>query len=222
MRYAIPICIGVILGCDPGSNPALKTSAGTLVTPVDFSVETWPGEGIPVIEARRMYLYVHEVPDPAAAIVDTIIAGVGDRVLFDSTRYQTIAAGSIAVLRPMSVTGRNFGERGHLTHEEYYTGGEETAAIPVAAPSSIEFLQHRAEGTCFVRLKKHVINADPCPMFDSATVRVEREPVTRWWIRVRGRHGRNGWLVVSDSTAQAVRREFEVPEESIAFGAFHR
>jgi hypothetical protein len=214
--------IVLVLACDPGSNPAMNTSAGTIVTPVEFSVETWPGEGIPVVEARRVHLFLHEAPDPTAAIIDTIVSDIGSRVLFDSTRYQTIEAGSIAVLRATSVMGRDFGELGHLAHEDYYTGGKEIAAVPVSAPSTIEFLQHRAEGTCFVRMKKHVINADPCPIFDSATVRVEQEPVTRWWIRVRGRHGQSGWLVISDSTAQVVRREFEISEESIAFGSLHR
>jgi hypothetical protein len=222
MRKSAALVIASVLGCDPGSNPALNTSAGTLGTPVEFSVETWPGEGIPVIESRRNYLFLHEAPDPAAAVIDTIVSDVGSRILFDSTRYQTIEAGSIAVLRATSVMGRDFGERGHLAYEEYYTGGKEVAAVPVSAPSKIEFLQHRAEGTCFVRMNKHVINADPCPIFDSSTVQVEREPATRWWIRVRGRHGTSGWLVVSDSTAQVMRREFEVPEESIAFGSLHR
>jgi hypothetical protein len=178
-------------------------------TPVDFSVETWPGEGIPVIEARTASLFLHDAPDPASAIVDTLLVDVGARIFYDSTRYQTIEAGSIVMFGAMSVSGRDFGERAHITREEYYTAGLDSVAIPVSPPTTIEFLQHRAEGTCFVRLKKRVINADPCPVFDSATVRVEREPVTRWWIRVRGQHITDGWLTLSDTTAQAVRRQFD-------------
>jgi hypothetical protein len=175
-------------------------------TPVDFSVETWPGEGIPVIEARAASLFLHEAPDPASAIVDTLFVDVGARIFFDSTRYETIEAGSIVVIGATSVPGRDFGDIVHLTREEYYRAGKDSVAIPVSPPTTIEFLQHRAEGTCFVRLNKRVINADPCPVFDSATVRVEREPVTRWWIRVRGQHITDGWLTLSDTTAQAVRR----------------
>ena len=191
---------------DPG--PEIETSTGTVATPIEFSVETWPGEGIPVIEARRATLFLHEAPDPASAILDTLTVAVGTRVHFDSTRYQTIVTGSIAVLRPTSVVGRDFGVRRHLTYEDYYSGDSENAALRVAPPLTIELLQHRAEGTCFVRMETRVINADPCPMFDSAAVKVEREPETRWWIRVRGQHGRNGWVVVSDGTAQVVRRQF--------------
>jgi hypothetical protein len=39
-------------------------------------------------------------------------------------------------------------------------------------------------------------------------VKVAREPVTRWWVLTRGSTGVQGWLIVSDSTARAVRREF--------------
>jgi hypothetical protein len=217
MRHVVRVCIVATLACEPGSNPALNTSAGTVVTPVEFSVETWPGEGIPVIEARRAFLYLHVVPDRESEIVDTLLTDAGVRVHFDSTRYQTIKPGSIAVLGTTSVIGRDLGKRSHLTFEEYYSGDDDSVAIKVTPSSTIELLQYRAEGTCFVRLDQRVINADPCPMFDSATVRVEREPVTRWWIRTRGQHGKSGWLELSDSTAQAVRRQFDEQDDVTGF-----
>ena len=209
MRRTVLFLLAVLPACGGEPGPMVRTSAGTVAAPVEFSVETWPGEGIPVMEARRLYLLLHEAPDPASPIVDTLLADVGAQVHFASTRYQTVQPGSITVLRPTTVLGRDFGERSHLTYEEYYSGETGDVNIRVAPPSTIEFLQHRAEGTCFVRMDRRVINADPCPMFDSSTVRIEREPLTRWWIRTRGQFGRNGWIQVSDSTARAVRRSFE-------------
>ena len=207
MRRLAPSLAFVLLACGAASADT-HTSTGTLVTPIDFSVETWPGEGIPVFEARRVYLFLHEAPDVAAAVVDTLITYLGARVHFDSTRYQTIHPGAITVQRPATVSGRDFGERGHLTYDEYYSGDHERTDIRVSPPETIAFLQHRAEGTCFVRLEKRVINADPCPVFDATTVHVEREPDVRWWIRTRGQHGLSGGVEVTDSTVRTTRREF--------------
>jgi hypothetical protein len=57
-------------------------------------------------------------------------------------------------------------------------------------------------------MDQRVIDANPCPAFVTDSVRVERAPITRWWIRLSGQGGASGWLLVSDSTAQSIRREF--------------
>jgi hypothetical protein len=209
MHRTVPFVLASLTSCGGDAGPAIEPSAGIVTTPVEFSVETWPGEGIPVIEARRGSQFLHVAPDPASPIIDTVVTNVGARVHFDSTRYQTIQSGSIAVLRATSVSGRDFGARNHLTYDEYYSADTENASVRVAPPLTIEFLQHRAEGTCFVRLNGRVINADPCPIFDSASVRVEREPVVRWWVRTPGQHGRYGWLQLSDTTVRSTGRQFE-------------
>ena len=175
---------------------------------VQFAIDLWPGEGIPVIEARRAVLLLRSAPDPDSPVVDSIKGRVGQRVAFDSTSFQTIRSGALRVVTPLVVAGRDLGESTHLTRDRYYMGSTKETSIPVAASGTIEFLQYRAEGTCFVRIERHVIDAQPCPGFGKESVEVIAHPVTRWWILVRGQGGSQGWLLVSDSTAQSVRREF--------------
>ena len=190
-----------------GQGEPLLTSAARPEDTVVFAVDLWPGEGIPVIEMQRTLLPLREQPDPGATIVDTLRGGLGQRVAFDSTRYQTITAGAIDILRPFHLTGRELGAVRRLTLDQYYQTTPEVS-MPLASPATIEFLQYRAEGTCFVRVEQQVIDAQPCPGLGRETVKVAREPVTRWWVLTRGSAGVQGWLIVSDSTARAVRREF--------------
>lgn len=184
------------------------TVAPDSASSVQFSIDIWPGEGIPVIETKRAVLRLRAAPDPDAHVVDSIQGRVGQRLAFDSTRVQTIRSGSFRAVLPLRVVGRDMGETSHLTLARYYQAPGQEVSIPVTAPATIEFLQYRAEGTCFVRINRHVIDAEPCPGWGQDSVELVAHPATRWWIRVRGQNGSHGWLLVSDSTAQSVRREF--------------
>ena len=190
-----------------GQAETLMTVAPDSAHPVQFSVDVWPGEGIPVIETKRAVLRLRAAPDPESPVVDSIHGRVGQRLLFDSTRVQTIRSGSLRAVQPLRVVGRDMGESSHLTLARYYAS-DQAVSIPVLAPGTIEYLQYRAEGTCFVRINRRVIDAEPCPGWGRESVELVAHPATRWWIRVRGQGGSHGWLLVSDSTAQSVRREF--------------
>lgn len=191
-----------------GQGETLLGSAVRSEDTVAFAVDLWPGEGIPVIEMQDTALLVRAQPDPAAEVVDTLRGRTGQRVAFDSTRYQTIATGAFEILQPFQLTGRDLGAIRRLTLDQYYHSSVTETSIPLPAPATIEFLQYRAEGTCFVRIDRRVIDAQPCPGFGRESVTVVREPVTRWWILTRGTRGVPGWLLVSDTTARSVRREF--------------
>jgi len=203
----IPALLFVLAACG-GQAETLMSVAQDSTPAVQFTIDLWPGEGIPVIEAKRSLLRLLAAPDPSSPVVDSVHARIGQRLAFDSTRFQTIRSGSLRVVTPMTVTGRDLGESSRLTGDRYYHGSASEVSKPVAATATIEFLQYRAEGTCFVRIDRHVIDAQPCPGFGKESVEVVVNPVTRWWILVRGQGGSSGWLLVSDSTAQAVRREF--------------
>ena len=205
-RSALLIAV-VLSGCS-GQNEPLLTITPDSGSAVQFAIDLWPGEGIPVIEARRAVLVLRAAPDSSAPVVDSLSGRVGRRIAFDSTRFQTLRSGEIRVVTPIQIAGRDLGQITHLTHDGYYHSKVPEVALPITPPDTVEFLQYRAEGTCFVRIEKRVIDAQPCPGFGKESVEVVREPVTRWWILVRGQGGTSGWLLVSDSTAQAVRREF--------------
>ena len=184
------------------------TVAPDSTSPVQFSIDIWPGEGIPVIETRRALLRLRAAPDPEAPVFDSVQGRIGQRLAYDSTRVQTIRSGSFRAVTPLRIVGRDMGAATHLTLARYYQAPDQEVSIPVTAPATIEFLQYRAEGTCFVRINGHVIDAEPCPGLGKDSVELVAQPATRWWIRVRGQNGSHGWLLVSDSTAQSVRREF--------------
>ncbi|HZI27297.1 MAG TPA: hypothetical protein VFD64_04030 [Gemmatimonadaceae bacterium] len=203
----VQLCALWIAGCTGQGEPLLASSARAAESVV-FASDLWPGEGIPVIEMRRPALPVYSEPDPTSSVVDTLRGRVGQRVAFDSTRYQTIESGTIRTHSSLELKGRDLGHVQHLTLDRYYRPNEAEISIPLAASSTVEFLQYRAEGTCFVRVQNSVIDAQPCPGFGRESVSVVRDPVTRWWVLVRGVKDKPGWLLVSDSTAKSVRREF--------------
>jgi len=199
-------CAALVAACTGRSESlaAARAEAPAIL----FTVDLWPGEGVPVIETRRQRLLLRAMPDPDAPVIDTLRGAIGRRLSFDSTRFQTVRAGTLRVLDSIRLTGREIGTDNHVTRDQYYLQPLREVAIPVVAPSTVEYLQDRAEGTCFIRVDGKVIDANPCPAFTTDHVRVEREPITRWWIRVRGQGGASGWILVSDSTAQSTRREF--------------
>lgn len=201
--------VSLVAACARGTDDtALGTNGISAIPSAVFTIDLWPGEGVPVMVARRTHLLLRAAPDPGSLVVDTLQSSIGSRLNFDSTRTQTIEPGMIRVLTTVRVTGRDMGSDAHVEHDEYYDRARPEVDLIVAAPALIEYLQDRAEGTCFVRVDRRVIDADPCPAFAGDHVRIEREPVTQWWIRIRGQGGAFGWLLVSDSTARSVRREF--------------
>jgi len=204
----VPVASAFLLAACGGQAETLMSATPDSTAAVQFTIDLWPGEGIPVIEARRAVLLLRAAPDPDSPVVDSVKGRIGQRIAFDSTSFQTIRSGSIRVVTPLVIAGRDMGESSHLTRDRYYQGSDKETSIPVAASGTIEFLQYRAEGTCFVRIDRHVIDAQPCPGFGKESVEVIAQPITRWWILARGQGGSPGWLLVSDSTAQSVRREF--------------
>jgi hypothetical protein len=206
-RHSTSALAITLAACSGQAEPLLSVRPDSS-TGIQFAIDISPGEGIPVIEAQRAVLVLRSAPDAGAPVVDSLAGRVGRRIAYDSTRYQTLKSGELRVVTPLSLAGRNLGALTHLTRERYYHAPGADVSIPVAANATIEFLQYRAEGTCFVRIDNQVIDAQPCPGFGKESVEVVREPVTEWWILVRGPRGIPGWLIVSDSTAKAVRREF--------------
>ena len=207
MRLHISVSALLVASCSAtGEAPADTTI--TRSPPAVFTIDVSPGEGIPVMQAMRASLPLRLAPDLASPIVDVVGARVGERVPFDSTQFQTVAAGHMVVTDTLTLTGRNLGPVRHLSREQYYRSSRADTSITMPPNAQIEFLQHRAEGTCFVRLDGNVIDARRCPVLDTERVRIDREPVTRWWIGLRGQDDRFGWIVVSDTTIKSVRREF--------------
>lgn len=87
-----------------------------------------------------------------------------------------------------------------LFSKEYYSGNFPNVTIDVVPGTAVDYLQYRAEATCFVRVGKNVIDASPCPDIDKDAFKVEREEKTELWIHVTVDSG--GWLMVDETTVK--------------------
>jgi hypothetical protein len=201
------VCAGEPEQAPPQQPPPPAVTPQSAPPGAEFAVALWPGEGIPEFDATGSALLLRTGPGADAAVHDTLRLAGGTRISYDSTSNRTVLAAPIAILRADTIAGRDFGEIRTLSRENYQANVP-TVQRPVTATSSLHLLQHRAEGTCFVRLESRVIEADPCPMFDTGAFQPSGEPVTEWWIFVTGGAHGGGWVVVSDSTVRLAGRRF--------------
>ena len=126
----------------------------------------------------------------------------GYAINFDQTRYVTMEAGSFPALSGIIVRGRVLGAIRYLSRDAYYRGGYATKEIEVAAGTTIDYLQYRAEGTCFVRVQGGVIDADMCPLHQEAFRLVKEPTVERWALAAVG--DVIGWVKVDDNCVTVI------------------
>jgi hypothetical protein len=172
-----------------------------------FESDLWPGEGIPVFEAVAQQLRLQELPSAASRVVEILTVKPKQQLTFEGTRYRTMKVGQFRVLAPTAVTGRRLGGISRLSKPDYYSGKFGPARVDVAPGDTIEYLQYRAEGTCFVRIAGAVIDADPCPTQKKAEFTLVAEPVTEWWIQITVAGQSVGWLLITGSTAKVIGRK---------------
>jgi hypothetical protein len=185
---------------------ALLLLAVTQLASPGFDIDLWPGEGIPVFGASSTSVTLREFPSASAPITKVATVSRDQRLTFDDTRYRTVEPGRIRVLAAARVSGRMIGNVTRLTRQDYYSGKYPPAAIDVVPGMTFDYLQYRAEGTCFVRMNGQVIDADPCPDNPPLFI-VETQPKTEWWIRT-AIDTAVGWALVTDSNIKVLTREF--------------
>jgi hypothetical protein len=130
-----------------------------------------------------------------------------EEIFFDQTLYRTTQAGQIRAVADAVVEGRLLGSVSKLSVDQYYNGSSPTQQIKVEEGETFEYLQYRAEGTCFVRISGRVVDADPCPAFVNSFV-VAAEPQTEWWIHIVAGQIPAGWLRVDDGSVAETDRDF--------------
>jgi hypothetical protein len=211
MRTTLVLLATVLNACSDAKQVLIdSTSASQAVLPSvgpTFEVGLWPGEGIPIIHAIRATLPLLQAPFEGALVVGVLSTRPGEQLIYDSTRFQTIKPSDSRTIKATSIRGRDLGPLRYLPRDKYYSGSFRDTTIEIAPPDTVEYLQYRAEGTCFVRVRARVINADPCPVFDTTAFTPPDDPQTLWWIYARGTNT-SGWLLLTDSTAKAVDRRF--------------
>jgi hypothetical protein len=170
-----------------------------------FEVGLWPGEGIPVLNSVTAEVPLRREPSSSSAEVTRVAVSPGLRVEFDDTRVRTIRPGRITVIADARVRGRNLGQVSSLSRDDYYRGSFAPSERGVVAGEVIEYLQYRAEGTCFVRVRGNTIDAQPCPVIEAA-FRVDSEPEVEWWVHATIGSAA-GWVLIGDEV-RVVDREF--------------
>ena len=160
----------------------LLTVLLALQSPV-FTLEMWPGEGVPRFVANKASLELYSEASRGAA-KHRLATRSGAPIDFDRTKYITVRAGRIVARKRGTTSGRVFGKIGSLSKELYYADKVPTRAVAYAARDTLEFLQDRAEGTCIMRIRGEVVESDPCPGSDKEAFTTLDEPHIEWWIRV--------------------------------------
>ncbi len=173
-----------------------------------FEIELSPGEGRPQFQAMTSELALRETPSTEAAVVRRIRVIGGQDIAFDESRYRTLAAGRVEIQATTFLSGRILGGLRQLSREDYYNGEFPSRNLDLKAGDVVEYLQYRAEGTCFMRVAGAVIDADPCPTEDDSTFLVVTPPRTEWWIRVVVEGVPAGWIMVDDKAIKESGREF--------------
>jgi hypothetical protein len=173
-----------------------------------FQTELWPGEGRPTFQVMANELAIHETPSSSARVVRRLSVARGQDLAFDETRYRTTESGHLRVLAPTRIAGRVLGDIQSLTRDAYYKGHFSRQGVACKQGDVIEYLQDRAEGTCFIRVNDEVIDADPCPAYDSRTFRLASKPKTEWWIRVVVDRLPVGWVIVDGKAIKQSGRTF--------------
>ena len=189
------LCVA-ILGCLPSPQAAV------------FESGLWPGEGRPVFEAATTSLPMHEAASTSSRLVGRVSLGLGSRLDFDSTWFRTVVPGQFLAQASTTIRGRLLGTIRSLSRDDYYSRSFGDTVLHISEGDTIEYLQYRAEGTCFVRMNGKVIDAQPCPNVQRSEFQLAREPALEWWIRVKIPDSRPGWVLVSDTTVTLVSRTF--------------
>jgi hypothetical protein len=168
-----------------------------------FEIELWPEEGRPIFESDGGTLSLREAPDRTAAVRHNVEIPAGIPIDFHATRYQTWVPGRIEVVEASTILGRHMGDVRYVTRDDYYMGDFPRSEWSVLPGDTIEYLQYRAEGSCFVRIRGVVVDTERCPTFLPESFRLLENPVIEWWIEVEIGDSL-GWLRVDD--AVRVRR----------------
>jgi hypothetical protein len=181
---------------------SLQSAAGAV-----FESDLWPEEGRPVFEAVGPPLSLHEEPSVSSKVTRRLSVKSKQRLVFDQTRYRTVKPGRLTVLVATALKGRVLGDITRLSAADYYSGRFPAASVTLSAGDAIEYLQYRAEGTCFVRVDGKTIDAETCPAHENTQFRLDVEPSVEWWIHITISGKPAGWLLITDATVKEVDRQ---------------
>jgi len=172
----------------------------------EFASQLWPGEGRPRFAAKVSVLVLHRDPQFKSPVAARVPIKLGAPIQFDDTWYRTVRPGEFVATADGVLKARRLGKIRLLSVKDYYANPA-TEDIAYQKETTFEYLQYRAEGTCFIRLMGEVFDTEVCPTLDDKFQMIA-EPVTEWWVRVVISGKPKGWLLIDENTVQFLQRQF--------------
>ena len=171
-----------------------------------FESEFWPEEGRPQFRPKKSHLVLRERPTGEAPVARDIDVAVGSRLDFSAFRYRTIRPGVATARSAGSLHGRSFGNAGYISREMYYETYAQYRDYPFQSGDVIEYLQYRAEGNGFVRLKDEVLDVHLPWMEKNFPLQLTADPVCERWLQIVDLKNRPiGWLLIDESVEDVGR-----------------
>jgi hypothetical protein len=197
--------------CTPTTPPNGAGDAVPREAPAPFAAELWPGEGRPHVVGRHEEVVLRAEPTEGSAATARRVEP--DREIpWDLSLVRTVRPGRVTVHEPLTLSVRPLGRVARLTREDYYDdeGRIESLTLP---PGHFEYLQARAEGTCFIRVDGLVYETQACPWIgreEGDGFVVEAPAEVEWWLRVVEPEGGRplGWLRVEPDAVRQLPRTF--------------
>ncbi len=162
-----------------------------------FVSEFWPEEGIPVFKSNTTLLILHTFPSRGSPVVKEEDAQVGKEIKYNAFRYRTLIPGRAVAKKDGRLSGMNLGAINYISKDYYYNAYYHSQNITYKKDEEIEYLQYRAEGSCFIRRNGDVYLIDYCPwLAKHDEILMIQEPLTELWIHVISENGEPlGWLL---------------------------
>lgn len=195
-----------------GHGPEQSALPGTdhkgIVEP--FESEFWPEEGRPDFEAMTPLLTLHVRPSHLAPLAAELEVAVGSKISFSAFRYRTIRPGKVVARTSGVLDTRNLGQLSYLSRETYYDAYSEAVKLVYREGDSFEYLQYRAEGSCFIRKDGYVFDVQYGPWLGGTDqFALTKEPVAEGWLHVVDSAGKaRGWLCAEHGVVRESGRHF--------------
>lgn len=202
-----PLAVLLLVACSTAERDGTDSVSARPPSGPVFEIGLWMGEGIPVIEAARDSIPLRVAPRMDAPVSGTLTVGAGRTIEYDSTVVQTLTPAPLRATTATTIRGRNFGPVRGLTRDQYYSSMVRDTVIAIGPSTKIDYLQDRAEGSCFVRVEGIVLEVAVCPVHEPNAFHPTGAPSTVSWVFARGGQSA-GWLPLGDSTARITRRDF--------------
>lgn len=126
-----------------------------------FEIAVFPGEGPHTMEATQGEMILRRAPSRTARVEKTIrLEGSAFPMKWVDARLRTVTPGQCLAIKSGPIRGTSYGQGSFLSKKDYYSEGAHGEIFHFEKGDTIEYLQYRAEGSGFLRIKGAVVSVD--------------------------------------------------------------